>query len=573
MLRKLALLASLLMVSVSAFAQTTPAPELISFQGKLVTPSGNPVEDGTYSIRFSLWSAATGGTEKWFQLMNPVMVKNGGFAVLLGNGIPISADIVNGDTYLEIKVGNDAPLSPRQQLVSVAYALKANTVPDNAITTPKIADGAVTDAKIQSVDWSKLVRIPPSLLTLPYSGTLATGAIAFRITNNHSSDAVAIYGDAPNGHGVEGRSNISAGVVGRSNVVGVTGENLLSGNYAYIGTGSYGVQGVGINGTGVYGSGSLEGVRAASGPGTAVFAYTETGTGILGKHNGTGNFGVIGTSDAAIYGKGYNGFAGQFDGVVQINGSGSLLRFTPYGSYNYIQSGATESGSAVDLVFAGTNGSEFVWFKANGNVGIGTGTPTAKLDVNGTTRMTGLQLTTGATAGRVLTSDAGGNATWQALPPGVPSGAIMMWSGSTAPTGWALCDGTNGTPDLRDRFVVGAGGSLAGPTGGSGSHSHTVSGHTHSVSVPISTTSSNGLHSHSYFVDLDYNTGYDYTPGTGHSFRFITSLYAQFDYTSGEGNHTHTVPSQLLTTGSATSTTNSTGHLPPYYKLAFIMKL
>lgn len=41
---------------------------------------------------------------------------------------------------------------------------------------------------------------------------------------------------------------------------------------------------------------------------------------------------------------------------------------------------------------------------------------------------------------------------------GVPSGVILMWSGSIAsiPSGWQLCDGTNGTPDLRDKFVVGA---------------------------------------------------------------------------------------------------------------------
>jgi microcystin-dependent protein len=39
----------------------------------------------------------------------------------------------------------------------------------------------------------------------------------------------------------------------------------------------------------------------------------------------------------------------------------------------------------------------------------------------------------------------------------LPKGIISMWAGSIAPEGWALCDGTNGTPDLRSRFVVGAG--------------------------------------------------------------------------------------------------------------------
>lgn len=53
---------------------------------------------------------------------------------------------------------------------------------------------------------------------------------------------------------------------------------------------------------------------------------------------------------------------------------------------------------------------------------------------------------------------------------GVPNGAIIMWSGTVAtiPDGFSLCDGSNGTPDLRNRFVVGAGSTYAvGATGGS----------------------------------------------------------------------------------------------------------
>jgi hypothetical protein len=51
----------------------------------------------------------------------------------------------------------------------------------------------------------------------------------------------------------------------------------------------------------------------------------------------------------------------------------------------------------------------------------------------------------------------------------IPAGGIIMWSGSIGaiPTGYYLCDGQNGTPDLRDRFVVGAGNTYAvGNTGG-----------------------------------------------------------------------------------------------------------
>ncbi len=50
----------------------------------------------------------------------------------------------------------------------------------------------------------------------------------------------------------------------------------------------------------------------------------------------------------------------------------------------------------------------------------------------------------------------------------VPSGGIIMWSGSGVPDGWKLCDGTDGTPDLQERFVIGAGPAFSvGETGGS----------------------------------------------------------------------------------------------------------
>lgn len=57
----------------------------------------------------------------------------------------------------------------------------------------------------------------------------------------------------------------------------------------------------------------------------------------------------------------------------------------------------------------------------------------------------------------------------------MPSGAIIIWSGATAaiPSGFVLCNGSNSTPDLRDRFIVGVGSTYAvGDTGGATTHNH-----------------------------------------------------------------------------------------------------
>lgn len=67
-------------------------------------------------------------------------------------------------------------------------------------------------------------------------------------------------------------------------------------------------------------------------------------------------------------------------------------------------------------------------------------------------------------------------------------GLIVKWSGSIVdiPDGWQLCNGTNGTPDLRDRFVPGAGTTYnPGDTGGAVNHTHTATtdGHSHNTNV------------------------------------------------------------------------------------------
>ena len=142
----------------------------------------------------------------------------------------------------------------------------------------------------------------------------------------------------------------------------------------------------------------------------------------------------------------------------------------------------------------------------------------------------------------------------------VPSGIICMWSGeSTAiPSGWHLCDGSSGTPDLRNRFIVGAGSSYSvGDTGGSDSVTLSTSqipSHTHSI----------GSHSHDiYIADQNY--------GSTSSGRYIGSSESVATDSSSNlvRGQTERASGNTGSAGSGSSHENR----PPYYALCFIMKL
>jgi len=144
--------------------------------------------------------------------------------------------------------------------------------------------------------------------------------------------------------------------------------------------------------------------------------------------------------------------------------------------------------------------------------------------------------------------------------PAIPTGCIVLWSGSTGsiPATWYLCDGTNGTPDLRNSFIVGAGSTYAvNATGGTADA--VVVSHTHTATSVVT------------------DAGHTHAPASGTAF-IGTPNNGQLGTTSNSQATNFSATASAFT-GITVATTNTTAgvsgtnaNLPPYYALAYIMK-
>ena len=200
-------------------------------------------------------------------------------------------------------------------------------------------------------------------------------------------------------------------------------------------------------------------------------------------------------------------------------------------------------------------------FNVNGTLTASGITDTGALSASSLTVSGAASLATGSISGIMTapTASTGTNTTQIAttafaLANGIPSGAIILWSGSIAsiPSGWLLCNGASGTPDLRDRFVAGAGSTYAVAATG-GTADAVVVTHTHAATVTDP--------GHTHTSNASTVTGTGGAPGG-----------AAPVLTTSSGATINTAVTGISVTNTATGVSGTGQNLPPYYALAYIMK-
>ena len=212
-------------------------------------------------------------------------------------------------------------------------------------------------------------------------------------------------------------------------------------------------------------------------------------------------------------------------------------------------SGKIVKGTEIDTEFTAI--ASAITSKADLNSPALTGTPTAP------TASSGTNTTQLATTAFVIAN-------------AIPSGLISMWSGTIAsiPSGWVLCNGSNSTPDLRNKFIIGAHSDSTGIAYSTITGSNTQSGGSKDA-ITVS-------HTHtatSVVTDPGHNhTLNKYHSGSGGDFPYLNGFNQATPVSTSDPTGTNTTGITVATTNASTGSSGTNANLPPYYALAFIMK-
>ncbi|MBN1425017.1 hypothetical protein JXA88_10705 [Candidatus Fermentibacteria bacterium] len=306
------LLSVLILLVVVGSMSHAEIPTMISYQGKVSNTAGTPVADNTYTMRFRIYNAASGGTMLWDSGNQSISVSGGVFSVLLGESPQPALNLAfDADCWLLVTFAG-VDQSPRQRLASTGYAYMASgLVPGTEVS------GSVTSGTSAAVKGTN---------------TAGSGTAYGLFGRSLSTEGSGAYGEAAassgNTNGVYGSaaSTAGSGVFGfATSTSGTTyGVNGRSGSSSGRGVFGYATSGTGTT-YGVYG-------QAVSTAGIGVYGYStaSTGTtyGVYGQSPSTAGTGVWGAATAAsgntmgIYGtSSSNGGSGVFGYATSTSGA------------------------------------------------------------------------------------------------------------------------------------------------------------------------------------------------------------------------------------------------------------
>lgn len=428
-------------ISVNVSAQV---PQLINYQGLLENPVNNkPVPNGTYTVVFSIYDVPEGGSVIWMETHN-VDTKKGLYSVLLGSITSLTASLLNGpEKYLGIRVENDPEMTPRKRIVSVAYAivsgeadkLDGKDASEFANVGHNHDDRYYTETELNTSDvnppnqgsnrisWDNLRDVPVGFA----DGVDDTSRIGGGNTLDQAydqggpgegrtitADSGAVNITGPGGLIVEDK--VGFGTTEPGDALHIVTNTSFGGVLVEGGTSGGGINGVKIkNDAGFQYNIGVGGSANTSIPNKLSF-YDNNASAVRMILDNYGNVG-IGTLSPM---RKLEVVAGADDPQIRVtrmddNSLYAEFRVDPFGNLDLNPSGGVVYMNNDNIHMWKDNvlrnefspdGNNYI---TGGNVGIGTTSPGAKLEVAGQVKITG-----GAPGvGRVLTSDATGLATWQ----------------------------------------------------------------------------------------------------------------------------------------------------------------
>jgi hypothetical protein len=537
----------------------------MTYQGLLTDANGVPLGNDSprnYTAIFRIYSVATGGGTIWTE-QQTVTVDKGYFSVLLGEGSAVGIEpranlstIFTGssasDRYIGITVKGltgttDVEIAPRLQLLASPYSFLARnavslvndigqpfvtitsgTLAAIGIGAPLQSTGSGGDARGAGAVDLQVRRTDATKVAAGEASVIAGGSA------NRTASRVSTVGGGEQNVASAGKSTVAGGshnaATGENGTVGGGSVNTASGLNSTVAGGmantASGQDGVVVGGNSNF-AGGLRSIVAGGLFNNAAGDYSFA-AGRKAKANHLGSF-VWADSTDADYGSGAaNEFRVRANGGVKISGAPARTL------------DAARQLMVTDTELNAANTGMSLGFHHIPNVSwggviqsLGAGTPN-ELRLN----PSGGQVVVGSGGLRVDGSVTGGGT--------IPVGGIILWSGAITaiPSGWRLCDGNGGTPDLRDRFVVGAGSGYAvGTKAGSSSV----------------TLSVNNLPAHSHRIsDLDRTGNPDGWRDGGRHYWRNASYQGHGDQGKQTDNTGGNQPFSIL---------------PPYYALAYIMRV